>query len=74
MTKEIPVAKNAAKSNETSGGLVVGSKVKAYLKSKGMKSSGEIVEALNSVVAGVLDKAGDRAKANNRSTVRAQDL
>ena len=68
------MAKNAAKPSDASGGLVVGSKVKGYLKAKGMKSSGEIVDALNAVVAGVLDKASERAKANNRSTVRAQDL
>lgn len=67
------MAKAAAK-NETSSGLVVGSKVKAYLKAKGMKSSGEIVDGLNNALAGLLDRAAGRARANNRSTVRAQDL
>lgn len=66
------MAKSAEKKDAT--GLVVGSKVKAFLKSKGMKSSGEIVDALNAVVADALDKAVGRAKANHRSTVRAQDL
>jgi len=55
-------------------GLVVGSKIKAYLKARGMKSSGEISGALSAEVARLLDRAGDRAKANNRSTVRNQDL
>ena len=66
------MSKSAGKSDAT--GLVVGSKVKAYLKSKGLKSSGEIVDALNAVVAEALDKAVVRASANHRSTVRAQDL
>lgn len=54
--------------------LVVASKMKAYIKGKGMMSSSEAVEAISEVVYKVLDAAIARAKANRRSTVRAQDL
>ncbi|MFQ6036218.1 MAG: hypothetical protein ACE5NM_10300 [Sedimentisphaerales bacterium] len=54
--------------------LVVTSKVKSYIKSKKMMSSSEAVGAINDVVYSILDNAVARAKANRRSTVRAQDL
>ncbi len=54
--------------------LVVASKMKAYIRSKGMMSSSEAVEAISEVVYKVLDASIVRAKANRRSTVRAQDL
>lgn len=54
--------------------LVVASKMKAYIRGKGMMSSSEAVGAISEVVYNVLDAAVARAKANRRSTVRAQDL
>jgi len=54
--------------------LCVGSKVKAYIKSKGMKCSGELVGALSDRVHDVLDGAIGRCKENRRSTVRPHDL
>ena len=54
--------------------LVVASKVKAYVKEKGMMSSTESVEAISDHVYNMLDAAIARAKANRRSTVKAQDL
>jgi len=54
--------------------LVVTSKVKAHIKSKKMMSSSEAIGAINDVVYSILDNAVVRAKANRRSTVRAQDL
>ena len=54
--------------------LVIASKMKAYIRGKGMMSSSEAVEAISEVVYKVLDAAIARAKANRRSTVRAQDL
>jgi len=54
--------------------LVVASKVRAYIKSQGGLTSGELLEALNGKVYCVLGKAIERAKANKRSTVKAQDL
>ncbi len=54
--------------------LVVGSKVKAFLKSKGVKTAGDTVEALSEKIYCVLDKAIKRTQANNRRTVRPCDL
>jgi hypothetical protein len=54
--------------------LVVASKMKAYIRGKGMMSSSEAVEAISQHVYNILDVAIARAKANRRSTVRAQDL
>ena len=55
-------------------GLVVGSKVKAYIRAQGLKSSGEVPARLSGIVAEVLEKACARARANHRTTVREQDL
>ena len=54
--------------------LVVGSKVKAYIKSKGCHTSSDTVEALSKEVEKLLDKAAARAKANNHGTVKPRDL
>ena len=54
--------------------LVVASKVKAYIKSKKMMTSAESLEAMSDNLYEALDKAIARAKANRRSTVKAQDL
>lgn len=54
--------------------LVVGSKVKAFLKGKGVATSGEAIPALSKKVEEILTAAVDRTKGNRRSTVKAQDL
>jgi hypothetical protein len=54
--------------------LVVASKVKAYIKSKKMKTSADAVGAISDGVYCMLDKAVERTKANRRSTVKPQDL
>jgi len=54
--------------------LVVVSKVKAYIKSKKMMTSSDVVTALSDKVCVILDDAVARAKANRRSTVRPQNL
>jgi hypothetical protein len=54
--------------------LVVASKVKAYVKSKKMMTSSEALGAISDNVYGILDGAITRAKANRRSTIKAQDL
>ncbi len=54
--------------------LVVASKVKAYIKSKQMKTSSDAITALSDKVCVILDNAVARAKANRRSTVKPQDL
>jgi len=54
--------------------LVVGSKVKAYIKEKGLHTSGDFTGALSSEVAKLIDKAAGRCQGNKRSTVRPNDL
>lgn len=54
--------------------LVVASKVRNYLKGKGVKMSGELIGELNKNVMWMLDKATMRTKGNKRSTVKPQDV
>jgi hypothetical protein len=54
--------------------LIVASKVKAYVKSKGMMTSSDALEAISDRVYCMLDKATERTKANRRSTLKPQDL
>lgn len=54
--------------------LVVGSKMKAYIKSQGCMTSSELLEALSAKVEKMLSEACGRAKANKRSTIKPQDL
>ena len=54
--------------------LVVTSKVKAYIKSKGMMTSSDAIGALNDAIYKVIDAGIARTKANRRSTVKPQDL
>jgi len=54
--------------------LVVTSKVKAYIKSKGMMSSSDASCALNNCLYTILDAAIARTVANRRSTVKPQDM
>jgi hypothetical protein len=54
--------------------LVVASKVKAFIKSKGMMTASDSLPALNECVYAMLDAAANRTKANRRSTVKPQDL
>lgn len=56
------------------GSLIVASKVKEALKAYGLRSDGSLPEALNAKVNQILREAAQRAKANNRSTVRPHDL
>lgn len=54
--------------------LIVASKVRSYLKGKGVKMSGELVGELNKKVMWMLDQAVTRTKGNKRSTVKPQDV
>ena len=54
--------------------LVVGSKVKAYIKAKGYHTSGDALEGLNEKVHEILDAATARCQSNKRSTVRPHDM
>lgn len=70
--------KKATKKASNGGGkremLVVGSKVKDYIRSKGLMASGDILEAISNNVHAMLDAAADRTAANKRSTMRPHDL
>ena len=54
--------------------LLVQSKVKEHVRAADMMCSSDLVEALNEAVAGLLDKAVERASANGRKTARASDI
>jgi len=71
MAKKATKKKAAKKEREM---LIVGSKVKAYVKSKGCMTAGDVLPALNDKVYAMLDAAVERTKANKRSTLRPQDL
>jgi histone H3/H4 len=54
--------------------LVVGTKVKNYVKEKGLMSAAELLDALNESVYDLLDDAIERAQANGRKTVKGRDV
>ncbi len=54
--------------------LVVGTKVKNYIKSKDVMSSSDVLDALNDALYTLLDKAVQRAQANGRKTVQGRDV
>lgn len=54
--------------------LVVGTKVKNYIKSKGVMSSSDVLDTLNDAVYALLDSAVQRAEANGRKTVQGRDV
>lgn len=54
--------------------LAVTSRIKEYISAKGLRSSGDLNDAVSKMVAETLDKAAQRCKANNRGTVRPSDL
>ncbi|MEZ6197231.1 MAG: hypothetical protein R3F20_16125 [Planctomycetota bacterium] len=66
--------KKAAPKKKAIETLIVGSKVKAAIKSNGCMTSGELLEALNAEIHHVISNACARAQNNKRSTVRAHDL
>lgn len=56
--------------------LFVKSKVKEYIRSKGVNTSGNLIDgpALNDAIMDILDKALSRAKKNARKSVKSKDL
>ncbi len=66
--------KKAAKKAAGKEVLVVASKVKAHIKSKGLMTSADAIGALNEKVYALLNEAAKRTKANRRSTIKPQDL
>ena len=63
-----------AQKRGSSPNMVVGSRIRDYVRSKKMRISGNVPAALNAAVCALLDEAMSRAKANNRSTMGARDL
>ena len=66
--------KKAASGKGGKSTLVVGSKVKEAIKNQGVRMAGDLLDALNGTVSGLLKAAVGRTKANGRGTVRPQDL
>ena len=54
--------------------VVVGSKVKEVVKEAGLRSDGDLVQAVSDKVHAMLDGAVGRCKDNKRGTVRPHDL
>jgi histone H3/H4 len=54
--------------------LIVGTKVKGYIKSQGVMSSADVLDALNNAIYQLLDCAVKRAKENGRKTVQGRDV
>jgi histone H3/H4 len=54
--------------------IVVQSKVREFVKKANLRLSSDAIDALNKVVEDVLKKAADRAKQNQRQTIRPQDF
>ncbi len=54
--------------------LVVQSKVKEYIKGKGCQTSATAIDALSNRVKDLLNDAVERAKSNNRATVKDRDI
>jgi histone H3/H4 len=54
--------------------LIVGTKVKNYIRTKGVMSSADVLEALNGAIYELLDRAVARAQANGRKTVQGRDV
>ncbi len=54
--------------------VVVASKVKEAIKSRGVRMAGDFGDALNAKVHDMIAAAVHRCSANNRGTVRPQDL
>lgn len=54
--------------------MVVSSKVRAYLKTKNAKMSGDLPAALNKKLMAVVDEAAARCQGNKRTTVKPQDV
>lgn len=54
--------------------FVVEARMKEYIKSSDMHSTGDVVDAMNVQVAYLLDNAMRRCKQNGRTTVQARDV
>ena len=68
------VTKKKAAKKVANEPLIVASKIKAYVKSKGLMTASDSLEAINAKIYALLDEATERTTANRRSTLKPQDL
>lgn len=54
--------------------MVVQSKIREFVKSNALRLGGDSIDALNKVLEGLLKKAAERCKANNRKTITPADF
>jgi hypothetical protein len=54
--------------------MIVETKMKDFVKGKGMQTASDVSDALAAVVEHILAKAVERAKGNGRKTLRGIDL
>ena len=54
--------------------VAVASRIKDYVKGKGLRSDGGLADAVDAKVKQLLDEAVKRCKGNKRGTVRPHDL
>ena len=63
-----------ARKRNNRNGLVVGSKVREFVRGHKCYAGSDLQEALNRNVAALLGRAIERARSNKRKTVRSCDL
>jgi predicted lactoylglutathione lyase len=68
------MSENADAKKESTGLLIVQSKVRDLIREKEMRTSDEFITALSEHVKHAVEKAITRAKENGRSTLRPADL
>jgi hypothetical protein len=70
------MAKTKAAKKATGGKEMLGvaSKVKSFIRGKGLTTSSEAIGALNAKVNALLDAVAERTKANRRNSNKGQDL
>jgi hypothetical protein len=68
------MAKKKASKKKDREIVVVGSKVKDVVRSAGLRSDGDLVQAVSEKVHDLLEAAIARAQGNKRGTVRPYDL
>ena len=74
MAKAKNNGKKAAGAKKGGEMLLVGSKVKAEIKSANCNTAGDALDGLNGWVHWLIGQATQRASANGRKTVRAHDF
>jgi hypothetical protein len=66
--------KKSKSSGEDLGNVVVASKIRQYVRGKGVNMSSEVIPALNVQVLKLLEAAVLRTAGNKRKTLRSADL